>query len=583
MMSSARVRMALILAAVGAVSGAGRATAQPATCDLGWYVVDGAALLEGEATVGSAHVRRGGHASGSSSHGRVVSLAGERVSIEGICAAAPATLRSKHGRTKVRATWDECFGVAGPVRLRATIDATDCVTMRGTLRAKKARPKRQSFRATRTLGDPADCTNDDTFTLVQKQIFGAKGCRVSACHGEAESGGLDLRYGAAHFSLVGQPATAIGAAGKMLVVPGDVEGSFLWQKLTGALADGEGTRMPAGGAPELDALELELVRSWIAAGAPATGKVDTAPCLPHVQFEPATPLVPPAGGYQMHFVGPVLQPGEEIEGCMWVRAPNLEDFAVGKWEYSINPGSHHFAVWEHDRGDAPVLDVFDPHDVACVKQGAPLDGRSLSGAPESPYYVDAYPAGIGRVITAGELIGLNPHYFNEFDVPVQVEGWINMHPVAGGLEHPVETLFSGAAPLDGKTAYGIFVEPFSTGTLKLRMANTLGTPMQIFHLSSHQHQRGTHFTAWNSTGSKIFENYDWAHPAILDFDDPLVLAPNDFIDYQCEWDNGITRPVRRCGDAAGDVGCMPGEPRAVTFGITAQDEMCFLVGFYYTE
>jgi hypothetical protein len=265
--------LALLLATAALAAFAPLAIAAPTGCALGWYVVDGAALLEDDAAVevGSARVRRAGHSSGSSSHGRVVSLTGDQVSIEGICAAAPATLRHKRGRTKVRAAWDECFGVAG--------------------------------------------------------------------------------------------------------------------------AD----------------------------------------------------------------------------------------------------------------------------------------------------------------------------------------------PVTGAFAHPVETLFSGAGTLDGKSAYNILVEPFSTGTLRLRMANTLGVPMQIFHLSSHQHQRGTHFTAWNSAGAKIFENYDWAHPAILDFDDPLVLAPNDFLDYQCEWDNGITRPVRRCGDAAGDAGCTPGDPRAVTFGITAQDEMCFLVGLYYTD
>ena len=135
---------------------------------------------------------------------------------------------------------------------------------------------------------------------------------------------------------------------------------------------------------------------------------------------------------------------------MWVQTPNTEPFAVGKWEYSINPGSHHFAAWEHERGEAPTLGVFDPGDLACFRQGAPLDGRSMSGAPEAPYFVDAYPPGIGRVIAPNQYIGLNPHYFNEFDVPIQVEGWINMHPVAGGLLHPVETLFSGAGNFEGK-------------------------------------------------------------------------------------------------------------------------------------
>jgi hypothetical protein len=555
-------------------------------CDLGWYVVEGAALLEPPAasSLGAADVRTGAHSAGTSTHGRVVSLAEGHVSIEGICPTTTATVRHKRNRTKVVARWDDCSGVTGPVQLRAAIDASDCMSMRGTVMAKKMRPKkRQDFGATRTLGNPADCTADNTFDVIEKRIFGPKGCRVAACHGDGTSGGLDLRYGAAHFSLVNQPAT--GAPGKTRVVPGDPEASFLWQKLTGHLADGEGTQMPAGGAAPLDALELEMVRTWIVAGAPAVGRVDDAPCLPHPQFEPVTPPDPPAGGYQLHFVGPVLQPGQEVEGCMWTEAPNPEEFAVGSWEYFINPGSHHFAVWQHENGGPPPLGVFEAGDIACFRHGAPTDGRSMSGSPEAPYYVDAYPPGIGRVLAPHELIGMNPHYFNEFDVPVQVEGWINMHPVIGGLQHPVETLFSGAGNFEGQTAYSINVPPFATGSLRLRMVNTLGVPMKIFHVSSHQHQRGTHFTAWTSNGTKIFENYDWAHPAILTFEDdaPFVLAPNDYLDYQCEWDNGVTRPVRRCGESAADTNCTPGDPKAVTFGLTAQDEMCYLVGFYYTD
>lgn len=561
-----------------------QASAKAATtaCDLGWYVVDGAALLEGTAAVSDASVHPQ-HGAGTSSHGRVVSLAGGQVTIEGICPTTAATVRAKRSKTKVRADWKQCTGITGPVRLRATVDTKTCTVMRGAVSAKGAKPKRQKFRAARTLGNPTDCTNDDTFTIIQKRIFGTKGCRVAACHGDGKAGGLDLRYGSALLSLVNQSATAVGARDEMRVVPGDPDASFLWRKLAGALDADEGQAMPATGASKLDALELELVRTWIAAGAPATGKVDDAPCLPHAQYEAVTPPEPPAGGYQLHLKGPVLQPGEEMEGCMWVQAPNTTDFAVGAWEYNINPGSHHFGMWEHDRGPAPTLDVFDPTDFSCLRQGAPLDGRTISGAPEAPYYVDQYPAGIGRVIAAGAPIGLNAHYFNEFDVPIQVEGWINMHPVAGGLQHPVETLFSSAAPKDGSSAYTIFVPPFSTGSLSLRMVNTLDAPMKIFHLSSHQHGRGTHVTAWNADGDKVFENFDWAHPAVLTFDDPYVLAPNDYLDFQCEWDNGVSRPVRRCGDSVNDAGCTPGEPMAVRFGPTAQDEMCYLVGFYYQD
>jgi hypothetical protein len=64
---------------------------------------------------------------------------------------------------------------------------------------------------------------------------------------------------------------AWGAA-KVLVVPGDPDNSFLFQKLVNSIpADQtEGAPMPSGEAimwQELPAPQIEAVRSWIAAGA----------------------------------------------------------------------------------------------------------------------------------------------------------------------------------------------------------------------------------------------------------------------------------------------------------------------------
>ena len=50
-----------------------------------------------------------------------------------------------------------------------------------------------------------------------------------------------------------------------------------------------------------------------------------------------------------------------------------------------------------------------------------------------------------------------------------------------------------------------------------------------------------------------------------------MLAPGDYIDYECLEDNGVTRPVRR--DAAGN-------PATLVFGVSVEDEMCILVGAY---
>jgi len=53
-----------------------------------------------------------------------------------------------------------------------------------------------------------------------------------------------------------------------------------------------------------------------------------------------------------------------------------------------------------------------------------------------------------------------------------------------------------------------------------------------------------------------------------------VLAPGDWIDFECLHDNGVARPVHH--DATGD-------PATLVFGTSAEDEMCILTGQYYDD
>jgi len=109
--------------------------------------------------------------------------------------------------------------------------------------------------------------------LAQAQVFsGCSGIGLMHCHSSAPfDGNLDLTEGHAWASLVNQDATQ--SPGKKLVVPGDVNASFLMQKLTNDLAtDGsEGVPMPNGEAimwQELPPEKLAAVEAWIQAGAP---------------------------------------------------------------------------------------------------------------------------------------------------------------------------------------------------------------------------------------------------------------------------------------------------------------------------
>lgn len=118
---------------------------------------------------------------------------------------------------------------------------------------------------------PEDCDVEPTLASLEESYFG-KSCNFVTCHGGGgKAGELALDAGTAHAALVGVPAFHAGAKanGKVRVVPGDPDASYLVQRLE-APHDGEGVLMPQGAQEPLDPLcRIRAVREWIAAGAPA--------------------------------------------------------------------------------------------------------------------------------------------------------------------------------------------------------------------------------------------------------------------------------------------------------------------------
>jgi hypothetical protein len=500
------------------------------------------------------------------SNAQALVLTSTDASISGACAPTALKMRPRKRGTVVKARWGRsCEGLRLAV-LSATIDPTSCNSMKGTLRVAYTRGRLRAprwFTATRAAAVTTCTQGLGTFAVVQQRVFAAHGCNVSTCHGTFGSGDLNLLPDLAYDQLVGVPATIASATTR--VVPRDPDASFLVRKLRGTLAPGEGSRMPLVGAP-LNDQELSLVEAWIAGGAPRTGRVESAPCLQPSEFVPVTQPPVPAGGYQLELDGPTLQPGQEQEGCLWIPTPYPQDFLVGRWEFTLNPGTHHFAVFQWDKPGTPPVGVWGANDVGCTS-GA-MFGATLSGAPQAPYFVDALSPGLARDLPAGGYLGLNAHYANDFEVPVPMKVWVNIYPFDGTPAHVVQTL------TDFDEMFSIDVPP---GTQKLqtgRMVNAGPQSMVIVQLAGHMHKRGLRFTARHADGTVIFENFDWAHPVWWPFDPPIVLAAGDHIDYECLEDNGVTRDVRR--DPAGN-------PTDLRFGLTTDDEMCTLTAAYYPE
>jgi hypothetical protein len=443
------------------------------------------------------------------------------------------------------------------------------------------------------------CPASGTFDNIAQFVFSGS-CATGTCHiGPTPTGGLNLEPASAHAELVNvvpdNPAAA--AAGMKLVDPGNADNSYLLDKLCGPdpgdpdprpavcgthdLSSGEGDAMPppTGGLAEA---KINAIYDWIAAGAPATGWVPGTHCgVPADVFTPAAPLTPPAApGFQLELPSFDLAPGQEIEGCMWVQVPLSGDLDVGAFEIAMNENSHHFILFRYiDDGNAatplPALNVWNPGDIACGSGG--FFKENLSGS-QDPHVVDAYPDGLARTLHAGDIIGLNSHYINTLNIPIQGHVYVNIYPYTGTEPHKTaKTLFAidaNYAPTTGISLGGPGIAPFQQGITPGNWQNPETGGACIVQLTSHMHKRGILFREEYPVGNEIYSNSDWDHPDLLRFPTPLWVPHNDVIHYECTHDNGFSNPndVKRnnFGVAAN-----------LHFGFSADDEMCIMPGLYF--
>lgn len=113
-------------------------------------------------------------------------------------------------------------------------------------------------------GPSGTTTTTVSFAAIQRDIL-TPSCE--SCHtdnGRSPAGGLNLKVGAAYPNLMGQASSA--KAGAIRVVAGNPSGSYLVQKLEGAL-DIVGLRMPRNGPPFLSDAQVAIIRQWIQEGA----------------------------------------------------------------------------------------------------------------------------------------------------------------------------------------------------------------------------------------------------------------------------------------------------------------------------
>ncbi len=415
-----------------------------------------------------------------------------------------------------------------------------------------------------------------SFDRLQQEVFDRQ---CVSCHRTGQTfaaqSGLVLEAGRSYDALVGVLARhpVARADGLRLVRPGQPDSSFLWHKLQwdgGHHRRDYGAPMPLG-TRSLSVGQLEFVRRWIAAGAPRDGdRIDAALLADTTRPAVAAfvPLPPPAPGegVQLRVPSFTVAPNFERELFVYTRVGNTEPLFVDRIQTRMRANSHHFLLYTF-AGNIPALavppagvvrDIRNPDGSMNLAAALPMAWHVFMAGAQTPEMDYRFPDGVALRLPAGFAIDLNVHYVNRGSEAIPGEAYANLYTrPAATVRHEARTLNLGITDM--------VLPPGQRTTVTRAFMNTTGADMRVFMLTSHMHQLGERFRirlrGGPRDGEVVYETTDWAHPEIRTYATPLVVRPGEGLAAEITWNNTTSRTVR--------------------FGLTSQDEMGIIFGYWY--
>jgi hypothetical protein len=168
-----------------------------------------------------------------------------------------------------------------------------------------------------------------------------------------------------------------------------------------------------------------------------------------------------------------------------------------------------------------------------------------------------FPDGVALRLPPNTGLDLNAHYVNRTGAEFPGEVQVNLHTVAASQVRTV------ASPLNLQNT-DITIRAHADTTIRKTFVVSEPT-MTIITLTSHMHEHGTRFVVRLAGGARdgqvVYDNTDWAHPLVRTFDAPLVLKKGEALVSEVTYHNTTDRVIR--------------------FGLTSEDEMGIVFGYYY--
>ena len=351
------------------------------------------------------------------------------------------------------------------------------------------------------------------------------------------------------------------------------DSSLLYHKLAWAAghhARDYGLLMPMGASEGISIGQLEYIRRWIEAGAPRTGSVaDVALLADRVPQRAATfaPLAPPARGVQLRVDSFGVRPQFERELFVYRPLRNAAELYVNRIETRMRVGSHHLLLYAFDPENRSFpCNLRPPADVVRDIRNADGGMNLINMLPMACHVFVAgsmtqngdyqFPDGVALRLPANTALDVNVHYVNRTAAEFPGEAYANLHAVdASAVRHVASTLNLANSDIE--------LPPGRRTTLT--RAFPARQTMTVFALSSHMHALGERFVIRVRGGARdgevVYTNTDWEHPVFITLARPVVLQPGEALVSEITWNNTTSRTVR--------------------FGLTSEDEMGIIFGYYY--
>jgi hypothetical protein len=234
---------------------------------------------------------------------------------------------------------------------------------------------------------------------------------------------------------------------------------------------------------------------------------------------------------------------------------------VNRFEIKMRSGSHHFIAYDF-RSKSILPNLNDIRDLRNADNSLNLTTALtmsnhvfLAGA-QAQYLDYTFPEGAALLIPAGATLDLNSHFVNKTTAVMKGEAQINLYTVdKTRVQQVVQALDLGNTSLTIP----------ANSRVTLTKSFNVNKQRTVLMLTSHMHKLGEKFIIRLKGGTRdgevIYTSTDWEHPDIITFKTPLVLQKGEGLTSEITYNNTTSKTVN--------------------YGLTSDDEMGIIFGYYY--